>query len=368
MSYLNKIYNSLTTTDLTAKQTFYGKLSSTPADSDYASGEVALYVKNDGGLYKRPNGGTEALVADGGSSYSLPTDIESGGSAEMSVQGLSGDLAAAQDPKSHNNAAHSTNFASDSHDNAAHSTNFASDSHDNASHSTNFSPNSHDHSSEALGETTPLTSVTTDTASVGTAPSNTDDVARKNETDALDSAKSDKSHRHDGQALGGTTPLTSITTDSLTTKQIESTNQSSLRAGLTNDQSIAAGNNFVTIELDSVSNSAEYDNRGEFDTAAYSATVGGSGIYLIQAQAASAQQSSAGGAPTGADLTIRLFRNGNDIATYRLIKDVSFQFILVGTQIELAAGDTIDVGYRSLNDDDVVSGGGDTYLTMHRIA
>jgi hypothetical protein len=162
MSYLNKIYNSLTTTDLTAKQTFYGKLSSTPADSDYASGEVALYVKDDGGLYKRPNGGSEVLVADGGSSYSLPTDIESGGSAEMSVQGLSGDLSAAQNPKSHNNASHSTNFASDSHDNTAHSTDFASASHDNASHSTNFSPNSHDHSSEALGETTALTSVTTD--------------------------------------------------------------------------------------------------------------------------------------------------------------------------------------------------------------
>jgi hypothetical protein len=181
MSYLNKIYNSLTTTDLTAKQTFYGKLSSTPADSDYASGEVALYVKDDGGLYKRPNGGTEALVADGGSSYSLPTDIESGGSAEMSVQGLSGDLAAAQDPKSHGNTAHSTNFASTSHDNASHSTNFAStshdntshstnfasDSHDNASHSTNFSPNSHDHSSETLGGTTPLTGLSSDTLTLG---------------------------------------------------------------------------------------------------------------------------------------------------------------------------------------------------------
>lgn len=42
-----------------------------------------------------------SAIGSGGSSYSLPTDIEDGGSAEMSVEGLSGDLADPQDPKSH---------------------------------------------------------------------------------------------------------------------------------------------------------------------------------------------------------------------------------------------------------------------------
>jgi hypothetical protein len=46
-------------------------------------------------------------------------------------------------------------------------------------------------------------------ARVSSAPSTASDVGRKQELDG----KSDTSHRHDGQALGGTTPLTSVTTE-----------------------------------------------------------------------------------------------------------------------------------------------------------
>jgi hypothetical protein len=46
---------------------------------------------------------------------------ESGGADELSVDGLSGDLADAQDPKTHDNTAHNPNFAEDPHNNTAHS-------------------------------------------------------------------------------------------------------------------------------------------------------------------------------------------------------------------------------------------------------
>lgn len=46
---------------------------------------------------------------------------EDGGSDEISVQGLSGDLADAQDPKTHGDAAHSAAYADDPHNNTQHS-------------------------------------------------------------------------------------------------------------------------------------------------------------------------------------------------------------------------------------------------------
>lgn len=66
---------------------FMGTVSDTPGDDEYASGEVAVYVKNDDNLYIRPNGGSEQQVSgtngsgpwsdlgsdtDGGNDYGLP--------------------------------------------------------------------------------------------------------------------------------------------------------------------------------------------------------------------------------------------------------------------------------------------------------
>lgn len=44
---------------------------------------------------------------------------EQGGADEISVEGLSGDLADEQDPKAHDNARHTTNYADDAHDHSA---------------------------------------------------------------------------------------------------------------------------------------------------------------------------------------------------------------------------------------------------------
>jgi hypothetical protein len=79
--------------------TFMGEQSDTPADSDYGANEVAVYVKDDGNLYIRPNGGSEQQVSgvggagpwtnlgtdsDGGDNYGLPNaadniDLQSDG-------------------------------------------------------------------------------------------------------------------------------------------------------------------------------------------------------------------------------------------------------------------------------------------------
>jgi hypothetical protein len=71
--------------------TFLGEQSDTPADSDYGANEVAVYVKDDGNLYIRPNGGSEQQVSgvggagpwsdlgtdsDGGDNYGLPNTAD----------------------------------------------------------------------------------------------------------------------------------------------------------------------------------------------------------------------------------------------------------------------------------------------------
>lgn len=58
----------------TTERVFLGTLSSAPTDSDYESGQVALYFKNDNNLYKRPHGGTESQVGGGGGGYDLSVD------------------------------------------------------------------------------------------------------------------------------------------------------------------------------------------------------------------------------------------------------------------------------------------------------
>lgn len=66
--------------------------------------------------------------------YLDPLSLEDGGANELNVTGLAGDLADVQDPKTHDNTAHSTNYSAEGHD----------------------------HGGEALGTTSSLTSVESD--------------------------------------------------------------------------------------------------------------------------------------------------------------------------------------------------------------
>lgn len=56
------------------ERVFFGTLSSAPSDSEYESGQVALYFKTDDNLYKRPHGGTESQVGGGGSGETTRTE------------------------------------------------------------------------------------------------------------------------------------------------------------------------------------------------------------------------------------------------------------------------------------------------------
>ena len=56
------------------------------------------------------------VLSDQHHTKTVSTDLESGGSDEMDVSGLPGDLADPQDPKSHDNTDHSTNYSPQTHD------------------------------------------------------------------------------------------------------------------------------------------------------------------------------------------------------------------------------------------------------------
>lgn len=47
-----------------ADRVFFGALSESPTDADYDAGQIALYFKDDGNLYKRAHGGSEARVGN----------------------------------------------------------------------------------------------------------------------------------------------------------------------------------------------------------------------------------------------------------------------------------------------------------------
>ncbi|MGQ5517306.1 right-handed parallel beta-helix repeat-containing protein [Halococcus saccharolyticus] len=158
-----------------AGELFIGHRSSEVPDSEIDTGETVFYVRDDGILYKKQSGGTETQVGgsgsgtdsrvnvsedgaqvlanatdlnfteanaatvsvtdDGDGSVSIevsatdtdtqldPTSLQSGGANELSVTGLSGDLADAQDPKTHDNGAHSTAYSSEGHDHSGETIN-----------------------------------------------------------------------------------------------------------------------------------------------------------------------------------------------------------------------------------------------------
>lgn len=117
---------------------------------------------------------------------------------------------------------------------------------------------------------------------ISSAPTDADDAARKNETDALDSAKSDKSHRHDGQALGGTTPLTSVTTDSLDSTSTNTQDLSVSNVGAAvyaSTNQTLSDRTFTKVQYDT----ENFDHRSEFDTANHQFVPSQDGIYQISA-------------------------------------------------------------------------------------
>jgi len=61
---------------LTATEVFLGQVDSTPSDSAIGEGNIAVYAKSDGNLYKKPHGGSEAIVggSGGGTDVSVSED------------------------------------------------------------------------------------------------------------------------------------------------------------------------------------------------------------------------------------------------------------------------------------------------------
>ena len=60
---INALTNALIDpSEVKTQSIFFGQLSSAPSDTDIGSGNIALYFKEDGILYKRPYGGSEARI------------------------------------------------------------------------------------------------------------------------------------------------------------------------------------------------------------------------------------------------------------------------------------------------------------------
>lgn len=133
---ITEVFTVATETDLTAQSDAeigdVGILTDASADTnnafiltgDYATQSNWVALQTPTSPVQSVNGYTGDVVLTSGDVGS-PSDSEfsnhsarheSGGADEINVGGLSGDLADAQDPKSHDNASHTTNYADDAHD------------------------------------------------------------------------------------------------------------------------------------------------------------------------------------------------------------------------------------------------------------
>ena len=87
-----------------------------PSDSEFSNHSAR---HENGGADEISVEGLSGSLADAQEPTAHSTEHESDGSDEINVGGLSGELADPQEPKSHDNASHTTNYADDAHDHSA---------------------------------------------------------------------------------------------------------------------------------------------------------------------------------------------------------------------------------------------------------
>ena len=114
-----------------------------PSSTDDAARQTDLYTDENArdalAAALAATGAASVTVDDAGDTITIgatdtdtqidPSSLEDGGSNELSVANLSGDLADAQDPKTHGNSSHSTNYADTNHNNTSHSETYATETY-----------------------------------------------------------------------------------------------------------------------------------------------------------------------------------------------------------------------------------------------